>query len=1606
MNNESPISPLAVEPPARGRSTACSPGHQLPAPTTEEEMNALRAMRHVGYGGPFDTAYQLEDHETSVTANPEKYYGNVYNTVFAHVDRKSEGTPQRYIMNEKKSTKDFIKANLASEFGLLDENGGLQPTNAQAAVFNPFYLHDKNLFPFDLEDLDQNYRELIDGNSTMNYPFTNCRRCQRICVQYKKQKHYCDIKEITEFESEAPIDPCASSIPGGLSDFSEECYDASGGAYTCQYPGTSQCYEAKWSGGNCAMTDRDITDERPLCPNSISLCAGQPGEPSTYSRTCDIVTGGRNTCMAPGTSRCYGSIRRSGGCTLNATDVDMLTPLCDPCSGNTGEPSDYSSDCDIASDGKFTCLYPGTSRCFAMKWEGGACSMEVEDADEDHPLCKNPCASPSGSDYSADCDAASNGNYTCLYPGTTRCFAEKWGGGACALTEKWADGGHPLCGNSPSICGSDYSEACDDASDGKYQCQYPGTQRCFETKWDGGRCSLTPADADSNHPLCDPCASPAGIPSDYSAECDAATDGMMTCQYPGTSRCFAKKWEGGACSMTPQEADSNHPLCGGPCASPPGYPSDYSVECDNASDGKYTCQYPGTSRCFERKWGGGVCAMEADDADDNHPLCDPCSSPDGMASDYSADCDRLTLGKFKCLYPGTSRCFAEKWGGGACAMTAADADAAHPICDPCAQDGNASAYSAECDAITGGQMTCQYPGTSRCFAEKWGGDKCAMKAADSDANHPLCDPCSSPDGGTDYSEDCSNKSDGRYKCQYPGTNRCFARKWTGGACSMTAAEADALHPLCEAPCAHGAALGLTPGPTDYDEECDEASGGMFTCRYPGTDRCFEMKWDGGRCSLHAEGADAHLPLCSNACSSPAGYPSDFSQECVDASNGESACLYPGTTRCFETKWSGAACSMTDRFADENHPLCPNVVSPCADGCPDGTGSCDYSLECDIASGGEKTCLYPGTERCFATKWDGPACSLTDTDPDVSQCSVSSSDTTGNRRRRSAPYVPACFEAAKRTCENMNYKLPTPKSQEQADELYRLIQDDFSEYAHNDYEDNGSQYSTFSGGFYLGFQETVVDEDTGETSWVDVYTNEPVNFFDWGPKQGLVNGQYYYDYSPPERPADLTANPIYMAVNPQFNGWAVRPGEMQTDGIDCTAPSQFNGNEPWCKACGENGEGCAHYCVDECVSIPDPIIPEVCPVVMNVGAANNWSVYVWKQYFTRYTAVLDGAFEVYADSGVSDETIMFVAKVAMHYLDSDGDGVVDNDIVAKNLKDHMAHIIIYSDIDTFWRYQQHLGPWENKDGLQDEFETMMRWVQALHVKDINQLAPGSASDKTVDYVLQHIYMFGLYQNRDEYGISNNYLDAHSCIDGIDTDCTTEDNYPQMFKSKNTVPAPKRLMQFYSAVVRSYQGLLGNKCRGELNLKFEDNRLEYDHDWEVPDSEAALDQSYLWSGCDIENIYNDDGSTTPVTELKEMMTCSGAWDAKDGCLVIPKQQMKPYTTVNSDCFPTWIPAPVPPINDDGDDTDSCDNGLDNTPEIAILIAADPNLGWKCFEVSNWVEHQFIQGYANKVIHVMQGYFKVYAQDSVSNDKMKYVAAVAAAIIDGHKSKGNDP
>ena len=686
------------------------------------------------------------------------------------------------------------------------------------------------------------------------------------------------------------------------------------------------------------------------------------------------------------------------------------------------------------------------------------------------------------------------------------------------------------------------------------------------------------------------------------------------------------------------------------------------------------------------------------------------------------------------------------------------------------------------------------------------------------------------------------------------------------------------------------------------------------------------------------------------------------------------------------------------------------VDPCASFDPDSTET-DYDALCDGASGGNYKCKLPGTSLCFENKWYGGMCALEEKDVTDTIALCPDLITIGRRSVREAatpPPVPATFEAAKQACDNMGpgYKLPTPKSQEEADELYRLIYQ-YSEMAADKVRNDGDMHaqSYFEGGFFLGFQE--IENDDGETSWIDVYTQEPVTFFDWGSKHGLADGKYYYDFGPDfTRPEDLETTPIYMAANPQFNGWAVRPGEMQTADNDCdVVPTQFKGDEPWCKACGESGEGCSNFCVDELITLPNPVTPEICPVVKDVGHDTQWHIYVWKQYFKRYTSILDGAFEVYGDSGVSDEDIIYVAKVAAHYLDSNGDGVVDNDVVAKNLRDHMAHIVIYSETINFNGYQMHLGPWESKDGLQAEFKDMKRWVSTLHVDDVNPLAPGDlGSDKTVDYVLQHIFMFGLYQNRDDYEITSQLMADHSCIDGknaddegTDRDCIFDKYHPHMFTSKSAVPVIKRLMQFYSAVVRSYQGLFGDKCRAGLKLKIEESRQDYDHS-------QATDFSYLWGGCDITVIRFID-MLTPVAELTNMIECSGDWESKNGCLVISNTPMKAFTPENSECFPTWISPPGD--DDDGSESDSCDAGLESTPEVQVLLRKpDPHFGWLCFYINRNINSK-MKDYADKEIDVMQGYFKVYAQNAVTDEKMRYVAAVAATIIDGDTGRGTiDP
>ena len=82
---------------------------------------------------------------------------------------------------------------------------------------------------------------------------------------------------------------------------------------------------------------------------------------------------------------------------------------------------------------------------------------------------------------------------------------------------------------------------------------------------------------------------------------------------------------------------------------------------------------------------------------------------------------------------------------------------------------------------------------------------------------------------------------------------------------------------------------------------------------------------------------------------------------------------PGTFRCYSKTFGEfsnstttatfgypTGCSLSYNDMDTNHPYCVHM-SQCGE---------YYSLECDMATRGEKNCKYPGTGNCYAETWGG------------------------------------------------------------------------------------------------------------------------------------------------------------------------------------------------------------------------------------------------------------------------------------------------------------------------------------------------------------------------------------------------------------------------------------------------------------------------------------------------------------------------------------------------------------------------------------------------------------------------------------------------------------
>merc|ERR1712117_805664 len=318
--------------------------------------------------------------------------------------------------------------------------------------------------------------------------------------------------------------------------------------------------------------------------------------------------------------------------------------------------------------------------------------------------------------------------------------------------------------------------------------QYPGTHRCFERKWSGFVCNLDPATDPAKHhandrkcvcsafttsttqtptsnptrtPTRDPTGSPTKMPTSNptrnpTASPTSASD--TTChicpsgsiQYPGTHRCFARKWSGFLCNLDPATDPAKHHANDPKCVCNSGliYRVSNNVltgwrpRVDKVhvySDSTCTTEIDAT---FEGSSGGYSSATDGskafDGSDSNHwrPQCHPCAIGEAWLS-FSVSVEIKCV---EALYLGEGSGGSETWNGGI-KVEKQNSDGTWTT-EMESTNGNSANISGDSDTTcrTCPSGTIKYPGTHRCFARKWSGFLCNLDPATDPAKHHANDP--------------------------------------------------------------------------------------------------------------------------------------------------------------------------------------------------------------------------------------------------------------------------------------------------------------------------------------------------------------------------------------------------------------------------------------------------------------------------------------------------------------------------------------------------------------------------------------------------------------------------------------------------------------------------------------------------------------------------------------------------------------------------------------------------------------------------------------------------------------------------------------------------
>merc|ERR1712178_545426 len=247
----------------------------------------------------------------------------------------------------------------------------------------------------------------------------------------------------------------------------------------------------------------------------------------------------------------------------------------------------------------------------------------------------------------------------------------------------------------------------------------------------------------------------ANISGDSDTTCRTCPSG--TIQYPGTHRCFARKWSGFLCNLDPATDPAQHHANDPKCVCNSGLIYRVSNNVDTGwrpavanlhvySDNTCTTEIDAT---FEGSSGGYSSATDGskafDGSDSTHwrPQCDPCAIGEAWLS-FSVSVEIKCV---EALYLGEGSGGGKTWNGGI-KVEKQNSDGTWTTKME-STNGNSANISGDSDTTcrTCPSGTIKYPGTHRCFATKWSGFLCNLDPATDPAKHHANDPkcvCSGP----------------------------------------------------------------------------------------------------------------------------------------------------------------------------------------------------------------------------------------------------------------------------------------------------------------------------------------------------------------------------------------------------------------------------------------------------------------------------------------------------------------------------------------------------------------------------------------------------------------------------------------------------------------------------------------------------------------------------------------------------------------------------------------------------------------------------------------------------------------------------------------------